>query len=61
MKKALLVFGLVALVGACSADRAKEELGIVKKVPNETLIQSNSKLVLPPDFDTVPVSEEVKS
>lgn len=60
MKKTLLIFSLLVMVTACS-QKAKEELGIEKQIPNEKVITTNNPLTLPPDFDKTPVSEKVGS
>ncbi len=60
MRKILLVAALVCL-SACSYLN-KENLGMTKKAPNETMVEEKKPLSLPPEFDVRPqvVSEYKK-
>ncbi len=52
MKKILLVAVLVCL-SACSYFN-KENLGLAKKAPDETVVEEKKPLSLPPEFDVRP-------
>ena len=51
------VLCLVALLSACGL--TKEKLGISRKSPNETTVETRAPLSLPPEFDVRPSIDEV--
>ncbi|MFV0626469.1 MAG: DUF3035 domain-containing protein [Alphaproteobacteria bacterium] len=55
MKKVILILTVVFALGACSR-LTREDVGLAKSKPDETKILTQKELVLPPDFDTIPVS-----
>ena len=53
MKKILVVFIFMAVLGACSL--TKEDLGMARSKPDETKVEPKRKaLFLPPDYDVLP-------
>ena len=56
MKK-IVILCLLAFVAGCSGI-TKETLGIAKKSPNETVVETRKPLSLPPEFDLRPVDVE---
>lgn len=59
MKKIFLMTVLSTLTLASCSDIDKESLGLSNKAPNESLVKSNSALILPPDYEYAPVNEEM--
>ena len=59
MKKIFLMTVLSTLSLASCSDIDKESLGLSNKAPNESLVKSNSALILPPDYEYTPVNEEM--
>ena len=58
MKKMILVLTAILVLSGCS-HKAREQAGLVKSKPDETQILTQEQLVLPPDFDTIPVNSNV--
>lgn len=54
MKKAYLILLLAAVLVLSSCGWSKKKLGLTKAGPDETLVQTNNPLVLPPEFNVRP-------
>lgn len=54
MKKVCLVAALAAVLVLSSCGWTKKKLGFTKMGPDETLVQTNNPLVLPPEFNVRP-------
>ena len=53
MKRILIVFIFMAVLGACGL--TKEDLGMARSKPDETKVEANRKaLFLPPDYGVLP-------
>ena len=53
----ILVLSLIVSLSACGF--TKEKLGLSRKSPNETTVESRAPLSLPPEFDVRPSVDEV--
>lgn len=61
MKKIYIVWALIAALSLSSCGWTKKSLGIAKTGPDETLVQTNKPLILPPEYDARPNKTLVKS
>ncbi|MDD4556553.1 MAG: hypothetical protein PHE89_04425 [Alphaproteobacteria bacterium] len=59
MKKIIFMLAMISFLGACSKT-ARENVGLIKSKPDASQIMTQEQLVLPPDFDTIPVSQEIR-
>ncbi|MBQ7632939.1 MAG: DUF3035 domain-containing protein [Alphaproteobacteria bacterium] len=63
MKKLCLTVAIVAIMATSSCGWTKKKLGFTQTGPDETLVQTNDPLILPPEFNvrpkkTTPAKEE---
>ena len=58
MKKTVLIFTAIALLGACS-NVTKKSLGLTNSAPNEFMVEPRAPLSLPPEYHLRPVKEPV--
>ncbi len=49
----ILVFSLLIMIAACSGV-TKEDLGLSRKSPDETMVEQREPLSLPPEFGVRP-------
>lgn len=61
MKKIYMILAVVALLSTTACGWTKKTLGMAKTGPDETLVQTNRPLILPPEYDARPNKVLVKS
>ena len=61
MKKIYVILAVVALLSTTACGWTKETLGMAKTGPDETLVQTNRPLILPPEYDARPNKVLIKS
>lgn len=54
----VIYLGLCIGLGACST-ATKEKLGLKKTAPNEFMVSTRAPLSLPPEYDLLPVNQEI--
>ncbi len=54
MKKLCLTVAIVAIMATSSCGWTKKKLGFTQTGPDETLVQTNDPLILPPEFNVRP-------
>lgn len=61
MRKWYVVAAVAAVLAVSSCGWTKKSLGLAKTGPDETLVQTNKPLILPPEYDARPNKILVKS
>lgn len=61
MKKIYVILAVAALLSTSACGWTKKSLGLAKTGPDETLVQTNRPLILPPEYDARPNKVLVKS
>lgn len=61
MKKLYVVLAVAALLSISSCGWTKKSLGLSQSGPDETLVQTNKPLILPPEYDVRPNKQLIKS
>lgn len=54
MKKFYVVIAVAAILATSSCGWSKKKLGFTQSGPDETLVQTNDPLILPPEFNVRP-------
>ncbi len=54
MKKIYVVIAVAAILATSSCGWSKKKLGFTQSGPDETLVQTNDPLILPPEFNVRP-------
>lgn len=54
MRKICVIMAVVALLATSSCGWSKKKLGFTQSGPDETLVQTNDPLILPPEFNVRP-------
>ena len=61
MKKIYVVLAVAALLGVSSCGWTRKSLGLAQSGLDETLVQTNKPLILPPEYDVRPHKQLIKS
>ena len=61
MKKVYVIFAAVAVLSLSACGWTTKSLGLAKTGPDETLVQTNRPLILPPEYETRPLKNLVKA
>lgn len=61
MKKLYVVLALTVVLSLSACGWTKKTLGFAKTGPDETLVQTNRPLILPPEYEARPIKNLIKA